>query len=314
MENNFNNGYNFICNKVWENKSKGFLYRHIYSLPYKFLKGFIKSYLKYIRYVLFNTVKYNKCNNFADVIASLTTYPKRINTVHLTIKTILNQDNPPKKVVIWLATEEFPDGISSLPMSLKKLLKYNVEIRFVEENLKSHKKYIYAFKHFPNDTIITFDDDVFYRPDTIRKLLFLYKNNPQSICANIVHKIIYTDNFSSYKKWPRVYSSEIINSKENIAIGFGGILYPARIFGEELFDSQGIRDNCLHADDLWLKACSLLKNIKVASGGDFFATPITIPKSQQVGLKQLNITENQNDIQWKNICKYLNISPKAIKV
>ena len=42
------------------------------------------------------------------IIASLTTFPERINTVEKTIKTILNQTLKPDEVVLWLAESQFP--------------------------------------------------------------------------------------------------------------------------------------------------------------------------------------------------------------
>ena len=41
--------------------------------------------------------------------------------------------------------------------------KKQLEIIFVEEDLRSHKKYYYAFKEYQNDIIITIDDDIFIR-------------------------------------------------------------------------------------------------------------------------------------------------------
>lgn len=41
------------------------------------------------------------------IIASLTTYGSRINSVDLTLKTILNQTKKADKIILWLAEDEF---------------------------------------------------------------------------------------------------------------------------------------------------------------------------------------------------------------
>ena len=46
------------------------------------------------------------CEN--DIIISLTSYASRVQTVHLTIESLLNQTIKPNKIILWL---RFPDGI-----------------------------------------------------------------------------------------------------------------------------------------------------------------------------------------------------------
>ncbi len=58
------------------------------------------------------------------IIVSLTTYGKRINTVHLTIKTLLNQTYTFDKIILWLAEDEFT--LDTIPQELKELQKKEV--------------------------------------------------------------------------------------------------------------------------------------------------------------------------------------------
>ena len=65
----------------------------------------------------------------SSIIVSLTSFPERINTVWLTIVTLLSQTLKPKKVLLWLAKSQF-EGIE-LPDNLKRLEKYGLEIKSV---------------------------------------------------------------------------------------------------------------------------------------------------------------------------------------
>ncbi len=303
------NIYNFICEKVFLNSTKGFYTRYILGLPYKILKGFIRFYIK-VYYKYFLSIN-KKCTVESNVIVSLTSYPARMKTLHITLKTIINQTYRPKKIVLWLTNEEFPNQLEDVPNNIKQLSRYNVEIVFVDDNLKPHNKYFYAFKNFPDDTIITFDDDMLYLTNTIEHLIKLKEKYPNYICANMAREIVIKDNdFVVYKKWNTVKTLDFVSSNKYMALGYAGVLYPPSCMKEIIFDKNLIKETCLHADDLWLKACALLSTVKVAYGGKFFPKPFPISGTQETGLKHYNEGEIcANDKQWKNICDNLNITP-----
>ena len=49
------------------------------------------------------------------IIVSLTTYPKRIGTIWLTIETLMRQRVKPDEIILWLAQSQFPNGLKDLP-------------------------------------------------------------------------------------------------------------------------------------------------------------------------------------------------------
>lgn len=53
------------------------------------------------------------------------------------------------------------------------------------EDIRSHKKFYYAMQEYPDDMIITIDDDVYYRSDTIELLYQTHLKYPQDVCANL---------------------------------------------------------------------------------------------------------------------------------
>jgi hypothetical protein len=197
-----------------------------------------------------------------------------------------------------------------MPLSLKEMINCGLEIRFVSDNLRSHKKYFYAFKEFSDNRIITVDDDLFYPSDFVSRLVNLNKEFPNSVCANVFRLIPYeSSSLSPYRYWKKLSFISKSTSLNFLPIGYGGVLYPSKSVSDKIFDVDFIREKCLFADDLWLKANSLLLNTSVASGGLYFSHPIVIPNSQKQSLQKTNIgNKNMNDIQWKEIVDHYNIN------
>ena len=64
----------------------------------------------------------NQAKRKENIIVSLTSYPKRIGTVWLTIETLLRQSVKPDEIILWLAQEQFK-SIDVLPRELIELQK-----------------------------------------------------------------------------------------------------------------------------------------------------------------------------------------------
>lgn len=130
------------------------------------------------------------------VIVTLTSYPPRMNTIWMTLRSIFSQSRLPDKVVLYLAKSDFPNREADLPDSLKEMLWNDFEIRWVDEDLKPHKKYYWAFRDFPDDLIVTIDDDLIYRRNMIETLLACQKSHPNAIVASRTHLIMFNEDGS----------------------------------------------------------------------------------------------------------------------
>lgn len=104
-----------------------------------------------------------------EVILSMTTYPKRMETLPIVIESLLRQTVKPTKFQLWLAEEQYPDK-AALLRDMKTYTERGLEIMFCED-LKSHKKYYYAMKDNPDAIVITVDDDIIYPESMLEKLL-----------------------------------------------------------------------------------------------------------------------------------------------
>lgn len=230
-----------------------------------------------------------------NVIISLTSYPARIKSLHTVIRSLLKQSVAAEKIILYLG-QDTKD--SEIPKKLKKLTKYNFEIKTNCEDIKPHKKYFFAMQEYPNHTIITVDDDLIYDKNLVKDLIESAQKNPNCICARRVNLITKDNNgnLNPYSKWKWEYKEITEPSHNIIATGCGGILYPPHILPKETFDLKAIKENCLWTDDIWLKFMELKNDIKIIFSNNKIIHPLTIRHSQESSLLQNNTRgENRND-------------------
>ncbi len=290
-------------------KIKYFL--HIILDPILKLINAIRSFILYwIRFITLKNGLNKKEPRDKRIIVSLTTFPKRIHSCAIVISYILSQTVKPDKIILYLAEEQFPDH--KIPLLLQKEIKKGVQVIFCDD-LKSHKKYYYAIKDFPDDIIITVDDDFIYRADLIELLIKGYKKEPNAVSCLHASEITFTDqNINTYSSWKNI--DELFNpSLKKVAIGLGGVLYPPHSLHPEVFNKGAIIKNCINADDLWLKTMEVMNNIPVQKVGPVYAK--YVPGSQEVALYKSNIlntdqskaeNKSNNDIQFENILNWYN--------
>jgi len=191
-----------------------------------------------------------------DVILSLTSYGKRIYNVYLIIESLMQQTIKPNKIILWLAEDEFT--MDNIPQTLKNLQKRGLTIEFCED-IKSYKKLVPALIKYPDDIIITVDDDILYQYDLVENLLNSYKENPEIIHFCRGHRIKFKDDvIEKYINWD-FYINDSIISKLNFPTGAGGILYPPHCLHSDVSNKNIFMSLAPYADDVWFKAMSLMK-------------------------------------------------------
>jgi len=241
-------------------------------------------------------------------IVSLTSYPARIDYLWIAIETILRQSFKPDKIILWLAEEQFPDR--KLPESILKLKERGLTIEFCED-LKSHKKYFYSLKNFPDSNIITLDDDLYYHKDVLKNVVELHKKYPELITANRAHRITFRDgNINPYRKWKHEVN-DTVPSHLLVATGGAGALYPPGSLHEEVLNKDILRKLCFHADDLWLKVMELKNNRKVVTNRKFNKSFASVGKTQKEKLVTINVLRGGNDDQFSNLLRHYSIDLSA---
>lgn len=242
-------------------------------------------------------------------IVSLTSFPARIEYVHIAIETLLRQRCKPDQIILWLAESQFPD--KKLPEKLTVLCDRGLTIRWCD-NLRSHKKYFYAMREFPDANIILADDDLFYSPDTIARLVRTHKKRPRDIIAASV-QIIGPEMTSGPSLWqgPKP-GRRYVSSVNAQAFTGAGSLFPARWWPEEAFHKERAMALAATADDLWLKAMSLLAGVKTTACHKVRGFPVSIDIKNNQTLFQMNGTkgENVNDRVWAALVEHYQLGEK----
>lgn len=242
------------------------------------------------------TILQNQKKRGERVIVSLTSYPVRIPDLWKVIETILRQTVKPDKIILYLTKSQI-GSIDKLPKSLLKLQSRGLEIQLLEEEIRSHTKYYGAFKQYPNDIVITVDDDLFYRTDLIENLLKWHQRYPNTIIANWVKEILPTTD--KYKEWPDGSDPKLSN--RFLLLGVSSVLYPPHCMYKDIFNVQMIKDLCLTADDVWLSCMALLQKTPIYfTGYKFGHIPVFIKNNTTL----LSVNNNRNQIQIDNLNKY----------
>ena len=250
-----------------------------------------------------------KVKRMQRVVVSLTTYPKRISTVWLTIETLLRQSVKPDEIILWLAEPQFPEGLSELPSSVLRLQDRGLTIRFCDD-LRSHKKYFYALQEYAEDLVILADDDMFYPRDTIQKLLQMHKRWPEDICC-ITAQIIEPTFSAMPSVWrnPSPNEHTLQHTDRIQAFTGSGTLIPPKALPEEAFDKEAIRQLCPYADDLWITFMAHRNGTRLSTLKKWRPFPVSIYGTAEGSLYYINGEGNQNDVQWKNLLEHYGTLP-----
>ena len=249
--------------------------------------------------------KYKSNND--KIIVSLTSFPARINQLHLCINSILRQSRPADEVILWLANTQF-EGKNSLPTKLLNLEKRGLKIRFCDD-LRSYKKIYYTAQQYTDKTIITADDDTLYPEYWIEEMVNTARKYPECVICYRAHKMITKGKyFSPYKEWKGL--SKDIKGPDMFLMptGVGGVLYPPHYFECVDFDYEQIKRICPTADDLWLRIIGIKKGYKVVKVYKNSKEWFTLKNSQNESLFSINTQgEFLNDKALKNLIDYYEV-------
>lgn len=282
-----------MIEKLYNFVSKSYYSRNKYWLfQYRISKVLINFFCPFT----LSRFKVSGVDKQSEIVVSLTSFPNRIDTVWMTVATLLRQSKKPYKVILWLSEEQF-EG-KTLPHRLLKLQEYGLEIRWCDD-IKPHKKYFYCMQEYTNKCIVIADDDIFYPENHLQLLWENYKNHSDCIIANKTHHIEYSvdGKYKKYNEWKNC----IINNPSHllVPIGCNGVLYPPLLLNEMLFDKEYIINKVLYTDDLWLKVCAVISGVKVYSCIANELVYFDCIKAGKVGLWRTNTSGiNRNDSVW----------------
>lgn len=233
-----------------------------------------------------------------QVIVTLTTHSKRLYEVFLAIESIMQQTVKPNRIILWLDETKQNEP---LPITLQRQMERGLEVRFCKD-VGPHTKLVPSLIIFPDDILVTIDDDTIYAFDMLENLLNSYRQFPQYIHANRAHVIKFTDKgyIDNYNAWEQC-TAKIGTSPLLFPTGVGGVLYPPHSLCEEVLNEEAFLQLCPTADDIWFKAMSLLNNTSCYRIATHNPSYYSIPTMQDIGLYKKNVFGGENDIQIKNV-------------
>lgn len=270
----------------------------ILSLPKRIIRRFIAEFpLNFLK----------KRTGQKGLIISLTSYPARLPKLHYVIRSLIRQSFQPEKIVLYLGTDTKENQI---PESLKKLEKYNFEIKKNYPDIKPHKKYFFAMQEYKDSIVVTVDDDIIYHKDFLKDLYESYKKNTGCVHARRVTKLTATGNkINEYDKFEFKCTDIKEPSHSLLAIGCGGVLYPPKVFKADDFDMDAVKTHCLNTDDIWLKYMEVKNNVKVVFVPSKYEKDLSVRNTQTTGLFHTNLESgNRNDINIVEMEKYTGIN------
>jgi hypothetical protein len=255
--------------------------------------------------------KHREKNTTSGIILSCTTFPAKIKYFEYTLFSVLRQTIRPEKIFLWLSEDEFPAKEASIPESLKRFFDYGFEIRFVKGKMRSYHKLVHAIREFPGHAIVTFDDDVYYRPDWLETLYKTYLEHPKDIAAHRAHRVVFKNGYIvPYSNWPPGTDRA---SYLNFPTGVGGNLYPPRSLFKDACNPDLFLRLSPAADDIWFYVMALLQKTKIrrvqnGSNKAFDFDYILDDEYKAIPrLADINVKNSQNDVQLKNILEHYNL-------
>ena len=207
-------------------------------------------------YVLPLPLRYsNACLNQGvqvPIIVSLTSFPARIANVWMTIESLLCQSHKPKSIILWLSRDQFPNELSDLPVRLVKQQERGLVIRFVDGDIRSFKKFYYAFQEFKNSLVMTLDDDLLLPSYFMKSIYDCKLRQPESTIASFGFRF----SWSNQTDYIAAETTTICpgDTGRNLFFGSGGgTLFDTKI-AAKMDAIEKTRELCPTADDIYLNA------------------------------------------------------------
>ena len=166
-------------------------------------------------------------------VLSMTTVPSRKKRLEENLESILSQTYKFDKLVINLDDNLSEEDINWYKDLIKK--DSRIEIGFGESKWRSCNKLLPTLKKYPDDIVITVDDDIYYPEECIERLINKHKEYPEVIVAHEINPL-----YINKKSHIAFYMNTFDIKLEQIEFGkyFSNCtLYPSHVFDNtDLYD------------------------------------------------------------------------------
>ena len=142
---------------------------------------------------------------------------------------------------------------------------------------------------------MTFDDDIIYPPDSIKKVVKYHKLYPRAIITNRGYEITFAKNgqINPHKKWRLSSSYGVKKAKRLTFISTGsGILIPYNSLYKDVTDVDKIKRIALSIDDLWTTVMAILAQTEIVKTTRYHKTYTTVEGTQDFQLATENLLQD----------------------
>ncbi|QBQ96703.1 glycosyltransferase family 2 protein [Paraburkholderia pallida] len=233
------------------------------------------------------------------LIISLTSYPPRFRTLHLTIKSLLVQRVRPDIIELWVAENDYP----MLPCDVTKLMKDGLVIRQCKD-LRSYKKIIPRLQFSQCDWVVIADDDLYYWSTWLKELTDAVNPDRLEVICSRCHRIKFEHKFipAPYISW----DFDVLSPSGNDVIfptGVGGVLYPPGSFYKDVCNHNLFMRLCPTGDDIWLFWMAAINGATFRRSAARHRQIVWAGSQECALFKQNAVFDNQNDRQISAMMK-----------
>jgi hypothetical protein len=229
-----------------------------------------------------------------ELIVSLTSYPKRFDTLDLTLKTLMSQSVRPDRLILWID----PRHVPLLPKAVTDLTRHGLAIEACED-LRAYTKLIPALRRYPAAAIVTADDDIAYPRRWLEALTEDYRGDVITFHRCHRPRREADGSLAPYRSWEQNLPVAEPDA-EVFPTGVGGILYPPGVLSDEVLDQATFQDLCPLADDIWFYWMGRRAGARYRKVGRVFKL-VSWPGSQAQALLHQNVDQDANDAQIRQM-------------
>lgn len=208
-------------------------------------------------------LRYRGLYDEGKVVATMTSYPKRISNVARSMILLMDgQTRPPDEIHLYLSKDEFELYENSLPEDLRNVLQcHNIFAHWLPGNTFVHKRHEIFRSIDDGACVFSFDDDVRYDPELIRGTMEAHARYPLSAM-----------NYESYSEHrydgEKILYKNFLKYKEpSIRVRWcGQSMIPAYMYPVEALspENMAVRDRASPiCDESWLTPWIVHSRVKV---------------------------------------------------
>lgn len=238
------------------------------------------------------------------IIVSLTSFPQRIHELRYTLYSLLSQTLKPQKILLWLAKEQFPGEERDICRQVLQFREHGLEICWTHDT-RSYKKLVPALRAYPDNIIVTADDDIFYPEDWLERLYtdFAASAGNGYIHAHRVNSVQLTPDgrLAPFRTWP--VKGHASPSFLNFITGCAGTLFPPGSLHADVLDEERFLRLAPLADDVFFWAMAVMNESKIKQVPDPFVRMVAVNPCRESGhgkgftLLSENVDKGGNDRQ-----------------